>query len=116
MEGVTASRIEAHRLRQMLNRGLNILNALPEEDRGPIYQRIGDLVLSIPKRLDYLEVFLDRTSYALTLMGEDFLRGRIPMSEKTMVQETVKSTPTFTPLMRKAATRLAHRYLNDSEE
>lgn len=87
-EGVAFARVEAHRLRHQINRALKIIEKSKYKE--VIYQRAGDLIVGIPQRLDRLENVLDRTSYALTLMGKDFLKGRIPLSDRTMVDEAVE--------------------------
>lgn len=87
-EGVAAARVEAHRLRHLVNRALKIIDR--SEHKESIYQRAGDLIVGVPMRLDRLEGLLDRTSYALTLMGKDFLKGRITLPDRQMVDEAVE--------------------------
>lgn len=115
-DGVVSSRIEAHRLRHLINRGLKLVETSDEKEH--IYQVAGDLILYIPKRLDYLEGLLDRTSYALSIMGKDFLRSRLPISDRNMVEEAVESSPSFGGTMSKQAriaNRVALRYMDQYE-
>lgn len=89
MEGVTASRLEAHRMRILISR----CEALVAEStqREHLYQVAGDIILDLPKRLQRLEILLDRTALALSGMGEDFLSARLPQSEKQLVEEATQS-------------------------
>jgi hypothetical protein len=88
-EGVTAARIEAHRLRHLVDRGIQIAEASPELEH--IQQVAGDLLIAVPTRLSRLETLLDRTSYALTKMGEEFLESRLDLSDRVFVEESVES-------------------------
>lgn len=87
-EGVASARVEAHRLRHLVNRALKIIEQ--SDHKEAIFQRAGDLIVGVPMRLDRLENVLDRTSYALTLMGRDFLKGRISQPDRSMVDEAVE--------------------------
>lgn len=86
-EGVLASRLETHRLRRMLNRALSLVEASKQKDH--FYQIAGDLIVAMPDRMDILERTLDRTSLALSMMGEDFLSSRLPVNDRNMVEEAV---------------------------
>jgi len=110
-EGVTSARLEAHRLRHLISRGLALAEGSPEKDH--IYQMAGDIILGLPKRLARLETVLDRTSLALSKMGEDFLSARLPLSEKQLVEDTVESAGGF----RKSRVEgLASRWLRKQAE
>lgn len=88
--GVSESRVEAHRIRHLVDR-LQKLADHPEVGEF-VYAILGDVVEGLPGRVDALERTLDRTSYALTKMGQDFLKGRIPVSDRNHVEEAVSAT------------------------
>lgn len=92
-EGVTASRLEAHRVRHYVNRGLKLADESPEREH--IYQVAGDILTNLPERLTRLEILLDRTALALTKMGEDFLGARLPFSEKQLVEDSIEPAGGF---------------------
>lgn len=109
-EGVTQARVEAHRLRLMMDRAVALVESSPARDH--LWQVSGDLILGFPERLNELERALDRTNYALVVMGEDFLRGRIPLDDRTVVDESVTSHPYASPRTKEdMASRVASRYL-----
>lgn len=91
--GVSESRVLAHRIRHLTDR----LQELANSDQSEIiYQLLGDVVDGLPLQVNSLERTLDKTSYALSKMGQDFLKGRISFSDRTHVDEAVKSTHGFT--------------------
>ena len=90
--GVGESRVLAHRVRHLSDRLTELANSDQSE---LIYQLLGDVVEGLPLHLASLERVLDRTSYALSKMGQDFLRGRIPLSDRNHVEEAVHSTQGF---------------------
>jgi hypothetical protein len=90
-EGVVSARVEAHRLKHLINRAIQLVK---ESDHAEHLQQVaGDLVQAAPRRLERLEMNLDRTSLALSKMGEKFLEARLPLHDKNMVEEAV--TPAF---------------------
>lgn len=89
IEGVASARVEAHRLKHLINRATSLVES--SEAKEHIHQVAGDLLLSAPTRLDHLERHLDRTALALAKMGEEFLDSRLPLSDKTEVDEAVQS-------------------------
>ena len=112
-EGVTQARLEAHRLRLLVERALKLVETSPARDH--LWQVGGDLIQGFPDRLADLERFLDRTNYALVVMGEDFLRGRISIDDRYMVDEATKSHPYAGPRMKEdSAARVAKRYLSEN--
>ena len=106
-EGVASARVEAHRLRHLVVRAQKLVQ--DSEQREHIHQVAGDILLAVPKRLDRLEITLDRTALALSKMGESFLEARLPFSDKVQVDEAIQ--PTFGGPMRKTTDRLAQRWL-----
>jgi hypothetical protein len=87
-EGVVAARIEAHRLKHLVNRAMKLVEQSDHTEH--LHQVAGDLILAAPRRLEKLELDLDRTSLALAKMGESFLEARLPLHDKTQVEEAVK--------------------------
>lgn len=104
-EGVTSARVEAYRLRHMLNRVMALVEDSEAKDH--LYQVGGDFIMGFPQRLHRLEETLDRTSYALSKMGESHLRERLPISDREMVEESLERATPLSPAMRRAANRVA---------
>jgi hypothetical protein len=90
---VNAARVEAHRIHQLLNKVLAIVDKSSHRDH--IYQVAGDLIEVIPRRLENLETDLDTAGYALSKMGEDHLKDRLPVSSRALVDETVEGAKAF---------------------
>ncbi len=88
MEGVASARLEAHRLKHLVNRCQKLVDQ--SDKREHLYQVAGDAIVDMPNRLRRLETILDRTALALSGMGEDFLSARLPLSEKQLVEETLQ--------------------------
>ena len=93
-QGVTEARVQVHRLRHLLNRLISL-------SRDPRYSEIlnrllGDIISVAPDRVDELEVVLDRTGYALSMMGEEHLGGLVhdptPVSRPMYAPAEVVST------------------------
>lgn len=111
-QGVTEARVQVHRLRHLLNRLISL-------SRDPRYSEIlnrllGDIISVAPDRVDELEVVLDRTGYALSMMGEEHLKGRLPLKDLTEVEEAIEGSKPFgNPQERSGLTadRLARWYL-----
>ena len=111
-EGASSARLETHRLRHLLDRALSLVDR--SKDRDHIYQVAGDLILESPRRLETLETHLDRLSYALSVLGSDHLRERLPLSDKTLVDEaTHRAKPFRASSLKETASRVASRYLDD---
>jgi len=96
MGGVAHARVDAHRLKHLINRAIRLVDASEEKEH--LYQVAGDIIVGIPKRLGQLEIDLDRTGLALSKMGAEFLSARLSLSDKAMVDEAVepafgRSTP-----------------------
>lgn len=110
-EGVTAARVDLHRVKLMIERASRLVE--DSEKREHLYQVAGDLIMGLPKSLAAAELNLDRTAYALALMGKEFLRGRIPLSDRARVEEAEATAPYSSPERSKeseAARRVASRY------
>lgn len=104
---VSQARVESHRIRHMVNRGQKVINASVARDH--LYEVAGDIIVGLPERLTLLENLLDRTSYALSIMGEDFYRGRLSLDDKEMVDQAVKYSQSPFPSPRKVANRFLQR-------
>ena len=102
--GVSESRVLAHRIRHLVDRIEKLANSDQSE---LIYQLLGDVVEGLPLQVNSLERTLDRTSYALSKMGQDFLRGRISLSDRTHVEEAIHSTQGFS---KDSAERVVERH------
>ena len=92
-QGVTSARVQVHRLRHLVNR-------LVELAKDPRYAEllarlIGDVISAGPDRISRLEDILDRTSYALAVMGEEHLKGRLPLKDLTDVDEALEGSSAF---------------------
>jgi len=88
-EGVTKARLESHRLQHLINRAQSLVDQSPQKDH--LYQVAGDVIVALPQRLEQLQTALDRTSLALSKMGEEFLSSRLSIDDKNMVDEAIES-------------------------
>lgn len=107
MEGVTEARLEAHRLKHLVNRCEKLVQ--DSSHREHLYQVAGDIIVDMPSRLRALETTLDRTALALAGMGEGFLSARLPLSEKQKVEEA--TTPAFGGGTQHVSRRVADAWL-----
>jgi hypothetical protein len=81
-----------------------------------IYQAAGDIITSVPRRVETLEGHLDRLTYALAVLGKDHLRERLPMSDRAVVDDaTHKSRPFQVVSPVRSASRVAYRYLRKAQ-
>lgn len=110
VEGVSAARLRAHRLRQLCDRAKAIVDA--SDEREHIYEVAGDIILGTPTQLDALERVLDRTAYALSKIGEDKLRDHLPLQDRYLVDSALegRKEPWW---LQPTANRVARRYLAD---
>lgn len=93
MNGIAEARVQAHRLRHMVNR---LISMCRDPRYGEILnQLVGDIAQASPHQLDMIETALDRASYAMSIMGEDFLKGRLPLEDLTEVQEATEGSRPF---------------------
>lgn len=115
-EGVTSAALEAHRLRHLYNRGRAMVDHSEEKEH--LYQIAGDLILGVEQRLDALDRVLDRTSYALSKLGEDHLRDRLPLTDRRLVDDAVEGARNFdsSPRLQKSAQRVARAWLASQED
>ena len=109
-EGVTRSRLEVHRIQLLVQRVMSLVDE--SEKKEHIYQVAGDAIEGMPQRLQALEVALDRTSLALSKMGQEFFESRLPLSEKNLVDEAIESAfGASQPKHSVSARRVADRYM-----
>lgn len=106
-EGVTSARLEAHRFRHLVTRAINLVES--SEQKEHLFQVAGDLITAIPARLQNLETDLDRTALALSKMGDEFLSARLPLSDKTYIEESIEPAGDFR--QRQSAQRVAARWM-----
>lgn len=90
-EGVSSSRLKVHRLKQMFRRALALVESSAQKDH--LYAVAGDVIQGMPSVISALETDLDRTSLALSKMGDDFLSARLPKEDKDTVDNSL--TPAF---------------------
>lgn len=108
--GVSAARVEAHRLHQLLTKVLKLVETSPVKEH--LYQVAGDLIVDFPRRLEILEDQLDELNYALSVMGKDHLRERLSITRRNRVDETVEGAKTFgAPMLRQTAQRVLERHI-----
>lgn len=110
-EGVTSARIEVHRLRATVSRVLKLVEA--SEAKEHLYQVAGDIIISTPQRIETIERHLDRTSYALSVLGEESLRDTLSMSDRKIVDDAVeRSSPLSGPQLIRSVASVAKRFAN----
>ena len=114
VEGVSSARVEAYRMRHLLNRALQIVDSSIARDH--LYQVAGDIIAGFPERLQRLELVLDRTSLALSKMGETHLKERLPLSERELVEESLERSSAFPSPMKRMTSRVALKYLRKQDE
>jgi hypothetical protein len=108
--GVNSARVEAHRVHQLIQKVLELVEKSPAREH--LYQVAGDLIVNLPRRVEILESQLDETGYALSIMGTDHLRDRLPLSRRNEVDETVEGSRGFgAPMIRQTARRVAERHM-----
>jgi len=108
--GVNTARVEVHRLHQLLNKVLELVESSPQKEH--LYQVAGDLIVNFPKCVEKIEHQLDETGYALSVMGKDHLKDRLPLSRRNIVDQTVEGARAFgAPMPRTSAERVLEKYL-----
>ena len=118
-EGATSASLEAHRLRQMVNRLLVLVEASKKRDH--LYEVAGDIITDFPRRLQHLERHLDRLNYALASVGKKQYRDRIPLNDRYKVDYAMQDaafphvsdeaqSPFPPPKPETTAQRVARRY------
>jgi len=89
---------------------MKLVDKSTEKDH--IYEVAGDIIQTMPRRMEALENGLDRLSYALSVLGTDHLRERLPLADRAVIDEaTHKGRPFASPSLSGAASRVATRYL-----
>lgn len=108
-EGTTRARVDAHRIRHLLDRALKLIEGSDHKEH--FYQMAGDIITGAPRLLDMLDQDLDRTLLALAKMGDEFLDSRLPLTDKVMVEEAVEAAFGKPRSRVSLAERIADRYL-----
>lgn len=109
-EGVTSARLEIHRLKHLVRRAEQLVAKSAQREH--LYQVAGDIIVALPKRIQTAERVLDRTALALSVMGQEFLKARLPLSDKQQVEEAVESAFGGTKEVY-SSKRVAQRYFHD---
>jgi len=108
--GVASARVEAHRLHQLLTKVLKLVENSKAKEH--LYQVAGDIIVDFPKRLELLEQQLDEVNYALSMMGKEHLKERLPISRRNKVEETVEGARAFgAPMIRQTSQRVLRRHM-----
>ena len=107
-ESVSSARLNAYRLSHLVQRALALVEKSPEKEH--LYQVAGDLIQGLPERMERLEGDLDRASYTLSRMGEESLRDRLPIADRTLVDESLYKSKTA------STARVTARFLNKLED
>jgi hypothetical protein len=81
------------------------------EEKEHLYEVAGDIIAALPEGLTGLASELDATSYALSLMGQDFLKDRLPISDKKEIEDAVESVSMDSPNPESTVKKVASRYL-----
>jgi hypothetical protein len=108
-QGVSAARLEAHRLHHLMTRATKLVEKSNQKEH--IYQVAGDILQVAPRRMETLERHLDRLSYILSVLGTDHLRDLLPIADRAMVDDAVEGAGAFGPSMNKSSARVAEQYL-----
>jgi hypothetical protein len=102
---VSDARVDAHRLHQLIHKVLALVNSSKEKEH--LYQVAGDMVHAIPERLEKLEQRLDNLSYALSIMGKEHLRERLPVADRALIESTIEGSPAFrSPMLHESSKRV----------
>lgn len=112
-EGVSSARVEAYRLRHLVNRAMALIEKSVAKDH--LYQVAGDIIVGLPERLDRIENTLDRTSYALSKMGDAHLKQRLPIHDREMVEESIERADMLNPSMSRMSSNVAQRFLDSDK-
>lgn len=88
---------------------MKLVEKSPEKDH--LYQVAGDIILTVPRRIDALETTLDRLTYALSVLGTEHLRERLSLSDRAMVDEAIHQARPFATSTPKSTARVSYRYL-----
>lgn len=84
-EGVSAAKVEATKLKNLITKALKLVETSPQKEI--LYKEAGDIIVALPKRLQYLETYLDKTLYALALVSSDHLKSHIPQEDRHALEE-----------------------------
>lgn len=109
-EAAAEARLDAHRIRHLVERVLVLVEKSKAKEH--LYQVAGDIIQAAPRRMDHLETTLDRLSYALSVLGKEHLRERLPMDDRALVDDAIhRAKPFKTPHLERSTSRVALAYL-----
>lgn len=91
--GVNDARVEAHRIHQLLSKCLKAVET--SEHKEELFSLAGDILVDFPERLQRLEQYLDETSYALAILGQDYLKDRLSATSRARIDTTVEGVPSL---------------------
>lgn len=111
VEGVSSARLHSHSLQHMLTRIFKVYDHLSDVDKEDVSAAVGDLLTAFPEKLSLLITDLDRTSYALSLMGQTFLEPRLSLKDRDMVQDASQTSKLTQTQLRAAACQMALAYM-----
>ena len=58
---------------------------------------------------------MDRTSYALSRMGDAHLKQRLPIHDREMVEESIERADMLNPSMSRMSSNVAERFLDSDK-
>lgn len=105
--GVNDARIKVHEIHQLVDKVLKLVEKSSQREH--LYQVAGDIIVSLPQRVQEAEGKLDGLGYALSLMGKDHLRERLPAAQREVIENTIEGVSAFNSPMHRAQEEMAHR-------
>lgn len=90
VQSVAAAQVEVCRLRAQFEQSIKAVEQGPEDDREHAYKFFGDLLVGMPDRMRALEGAVQRAAFLLAVAGPDTLRRTMPISDVSMVEETLE--------------------------
>lgn len=106
MEGVTGARVEAHKVKKMLNLASNLVENSSKKEH--LYQVGGDLIMGLPQAVEQVIRDLDRTAYALARIGTEHLKDLLTLEDRARVENGTSNPPR---VVRVSAAKVADLYL-----
>lgn len=89
LKEVSDSLATTHKVKTLLNRAIEIVNASEEKEH--IYQVAGDIIINLPKKLDRLENTLTKILYFLNIYMRKDLRTFLSVEDKSEIDEIFTS-------------------------
>ena len=109
--GVSSARVSLHKAQHLVKRALELVEA--SDQREHLYQVAGDVIQSLPTMLASIGKDLDKTIYAISVLGKDSLKSQISASDREDVDVALESVgdPPDDP-KKASALRVAKRALS----